>query len=100
MFALITTPQPTLLWVMLQAARKAVAELKSRGVTRFLDLNKANKRNYDEVSSDDEAMDDDDGGELDNPNPRLRARLEPLAHYTTLSHLPLQFLMLKVWTWI
>ena len=43
------------------AARKAVAELKSRGVTRFLDLNKANKWNYDEVNSDDEAMDDDGG---------------------------------------
>ena len=72
------------------AARKAVAELKSRGVTRFLDLNKANKRNYDEVSSDDEAMDDD--GEMDN-------HLD-FEHGWSLSHLPLQFLMLKVWTWI
>ena len=55
-----------------------------------MDLNKANKRNYDEVSSDDEAMDDD--GEMDN-------HLD-FEHGWSLSHLPLQFLMLKVWTWI
>ena len=56
------------------AARKAVAELKSRGVTRFLDLSRANKRNFDEVSSDEEGMDDDGG---DGSPPRLRPRLEP-----------------------
>ena len=65
------------------AARKAVAELKSRGVTRFLDLNKANKRNYDEVNSDDEAMDDDGG---DGQPPRLRARLEPFTPSTPVPH--------------
>ena len=36
-----------------------VASLKSRGVTRFLDLDRLNKRNIDEVDEDEEAMDED-----------------------------------------
>ena len=35
-----------------------MASLKSRGVTRFLDLNRANKRNIEEVEEDEEMMDD------------------------------------------
>lgn len=42
----------------LEAARQAVASLKSRGVTRFTDLSRLNKRNIDEVEDDEEAMDD------------------------------------------
>ena len=43
----------------LEVARQAVASLKSRGVTRFLDLDRLNKRNIDEVDEDEEAMDED-----------------------------------------
>ena len=42
----------------LEEARQAILSLKSRGVTRFLDLNRINKRNIDEVDEDEEAMDD------------------------------------------
>ena len=42
----------------LEVAREVVASLKSRGVTRFLDLDRFNKRNIDEVDQDEEAMDD------------------------------------------
>jgi len=38
-------------------------ELKSRGVTRFLDLSRANKRNIEEVMSDEEEMGDGDDGQ-------------------------------------
>ena len=44
-------------------ARKSVLELKSRGVTRFLDLSRANKRNIEEVMSDEEEMGDGDDGQ-------------------------------------
>ena len=47
------------------------AQCKSRGVTRFIDLDKANKRQIEDIQSDDEAMDDD----LDGP-PRQRPRLD------------------------
>ena len=46
-------------------------ELKSRGITRFIDLDKANTRQIEDIQSDDEAMDDD----LDGP-PRQRPRLD------------------------
>ena len=59
-------------------ARKSVLELKSRGVTRFLDLNRANKRNIEEVMSDEEEMGDDDDGQP----PRHRPRLEPFTPST------------------
>ena len=55
----------------LEEARQAVASLKSRGVTRFLDLNRANKRNIEEVDEDEGMMDDGS----DEPAPR-RPRLE------------------------
>ena len=44
-------------------ARKSVLELKSRGVARFLDLSRANKRNIEEVMSDEEEMGDGDDGQ-------------------------------------
>ena len=52
-------------------ARKSVLELKSRGVTRFLDLNRANKRNIEEVMSDEEEMGDGDDGQPLRHRPRL-----------------------------
>ena len=52
-------------------ARKSVLELKSRGVTRFLDLSRANKRNIEEVMSDEEGMGDDDDGQPLRHRPRL-----------------------------
>ena len=55
----------------LEEARRSVVELKSRGVTRFIDLARANKRQIEDIQSDDEAMDDD----LDGP-PRQRPRLD------------------------
>ena len=55
----------------LEEARRSVMELKSRGVTRFIDLDKANKRQIEDIQSDDEATDDD----LDGP-PRQRPRLD------------------------
>eukprot|EP00435_Cladocopium_sp_Y103_P055307 s1238_g18.t1 len=62
----------------LDAARRDVEGLRSRGVTRFLDLSQANRRNID----DEEAMDDDDdakdGGlpEILEP-PTSRRRFNP-----------------------
>jgi len=53
--------------------RKSVLELKSRGVTRFLDLSPANKRNIEEVMSDEEEMGD---GDDDQPL-RHRTQLDP-----------------------
>jgi len=46
-------------------------ELKSRGVTRFLDLSRANKRNIEEVMSDEEEMGDGDDGQPLRHRPRL-----------------------------
>ena len=57
----------------LEEARQALASLKSRGVTRFLDLNRANKRNIEEVDADEDEEMMDDGS--DEPAPR-RPRLE------------------------
>ena len=54
----------------LEAARQAVASLKSRGVTRFTDLSRLNKRNIDEVDDDEEAMDDGSDGPVAR-RPRL-----------------------------
>ena len=56
----------------LEEARRVVSELKSRGVTRFVDLQRANKRHIEEVQSDEEELMDDD----DAPGPpRQRPRL-------------------------
>ena len=45
----------------LDAARRDVDGLRSRGVTRFLDLSRVNRRNIDDIDDDEEAMDDGDG---------------------------------------
>ena len=55
----------------LAEARQVVANLKSRGVTRFLDLSRANKRNIEEVDEDEEVLGDD----LEGPAPQ-RPRLD------------------------
>ena len=65
----------------LQAARHDIAGLKSRGVTRFLDLGRLNRRNIDDVDDDEEGMQDDapddgedgDGGDPQEP-PSTRRR--------------------------
>eukprot|EP00438_Fugacium_kawagutii_P009740 Skav214264 [mRNA] locus=scaffold1877:74991:79319:+ [translate_table: standard] len=57
----------------LEEARRSVMELKSRGVTRFLDLERINKRQLDDMLTEDEAMDDDDN---DGQPPRQRPRLQ------------------------
>ena len=54
-------------------ARRAVAELKSRGVTRFIDLNRVNKRSIDDVDDDEEADDGDDLGIIEPPFRRHRS---------------------------
>ena len=54
-------------------ARRAVAELKSRGVTRFLDLNRVNKRSIDDVDEDEEADEGEDLGIVEPPMRRRRA---------------------------
>ena len=54
-------------------AKKAVAGLRSRGVTRFLDLERINKHNLDDLDDDemsDGAGDDDD--DLQPPRQRRR----------------------------
>ena len=69
----------------LQEAKRHLQQLKSRGVTRYLDLNVANKRNIDDVEEDeqDEAPMDFGGDSPDGPDdpdepPRQRRRLAPL----------------------
>lgn len=60
----------------LESARRAVSELKSRGVTRFIDLNKLNKRRLEEVDTDEEGLDDDDFPDLGPPRRRPRLDIE------------------------
>ena len=64
----------------LQSAKKEVQGLKSRGVTRFLDLNLLNRNHIDDVLEEDEEMAgddyDDDFGGGDEP-PRQRRRITP-----------------------
>ena len=43
----------------LEAARREVAGLKSRGVTRFLDLSRSNRQEINDVDDDEEGMQDD-----------------------------------------
>ena len=70
----------------LQDAKRHLQSLKSRGVTRYLDLNVANKRNIDDVDDEeqeDSPMDFDAGDPPDGPDdpeepPRQRRRLLPL----------------------
>ena len=56
----------------LQTAKDLVKQLKSRGVTRFIDLEVVNKRNIDDVASDEELLDDLSGDELEPPAQRRR----------------------------
>ena len=63
----------------LAEARKEVANLKSRGVTRFVDMKRANKRNVEEIQSDEEEL-------LDAGPPRQRPRLDPTLRPGNLDH--------------
>ena len=47
-------------------------ELKSRGVTRYSDLTIKNKRNFDDVDSDDEMLDNEDSDNDHSPSPKRR----------------------------
>ena len=60
----------------LQEAKKEVQNLRSRGVTRFLDLPRLNKQNLADVEEDEEGQGEPVGGEDDQP-PRQRRRLDP-----------------------
>ena len=68
----------------LAEARKEVASLKSRGVTRFVDLNRVNKRNVEEIQSDEEEF-------PDAGPPRQRPRLDPIPQLDSLDDLDLDF---------
>ena len=57
-----------------EQAKIDVRGLKSRGVTRYHDLNLLNKANIDDVNSDEELMDDDEDDAVQEP-PRERPRL-------------------------
>ena len=80
----------------LQEARRHLQSLKSRGVTRYLDLNVANKRNIDDVDDDEQeeaSVDLDFGDDFppedpDDPKepPRQRRRLMPLPHLDSEGH--------------
>ena len=81
----------------LEEARRSVASLKSRGVTRFMDLNRLNKRTLDDVDTDEEGMDDDDtpdGGpplqrpRLDLPSPEPPLEPNELAEVEEVSPVP------------
>ena len=56
----------------LESVRKEVSALKSRGVTRFLDLRKLNKQNLDDVEEDEQVMDED----LEEPETKRQRILE------------------------
>ena len=72
----------------LQEAKRHLRDLKSRGVTRYLDLNVSNRRNLDDIEDDEqeEAPMDFDGDippdDPDDPQepPRQRRRLLPFPH--------------------
>ena len=56
-------------------ARRMVNQLKSRGVTRYLDLERVNKRNIEDVDEDEEADGEEEIGVIPQP-PLRRQRLE------------------------
>ena len=56
-------------------ARRLVNQLKSRGVTRYLDLERVNKRNIEDVDEDEEADGEEEPGVLPQP-PLRRQRLD------------------------
>ena len=80
----------------LQEARRHLQSLKSRGVTRYLDLNVANKRNIDDVDDDEQEEasmawdfgDDFPPEDPDDPQepPRQRRRLLPLPQMDSEGH--------------
>ena len=55
-----------------QTAKDVVQQLRSRGVTRYLDLNVLNKRRLEDVGTDEEVLDD---GDTDLEQPARRRRL-------------------------
>ena len=55
-------------------ARRLIGQLKSRGVTRYLDLERVNKRNIEDVDDDEEADGEEEIGEIPQP-PVRRQRL-------------------------
>eukprot|EP00435_Cladocopium_sp_Y103_P060878 s209_g22.t1 len=59
-----------------QAAKREVAALRSRGVTRFLDLERINRQNLDDVDDDEQDMSDGDGDGDDLQPPRQRRRVD------------------------
>ena len=59
----------------LQDAKDVIKSLKSRGVTRFVDLSIQNKRYIDDIGTDEEVMDDQDGDDGDLEPPTTRQRL-------------------------
>ena len=56
-------------------ARRLVSQLKSRGVTRYLDLERVNKRNIEDVDADEDADGEEEIGVMPQP-PLRRQRLE------------------------
>ena len=58
-------------------ARRLVSQLKSRGVTRYLDLERVNKRNIEDVDEDEEADGEEETGDIPQP-PLRRQRLDDL----------------------
>ena len=83
----------------LEEARRVVSELKSRGVTRFVDLQRANKRHIEEVQSDEEELFDDDDDGAPGP-PRQRPRLDLSPTWTLWSGLNLMCLQLQQRLWM
>ncbi|CAK9042653.1 Aminopeptidase M1-A, partial [Durusdinium trenchii] len=84
-------PRPRLIWEVyaaleketdtlingIQEAKKAMSELKSRGVTRLLDLNVANRRRIEDLESEEEEMEQEmEEEEEDLQPPVQRRRLE------------------------
>lgn len=61
----------------LEEARREVQSLKSRGITRFIDLQRANKRQIEEIQADEEEFNEDDGP-LEQPQQRPRLSVSPL----------------------
>ena len=58
-------------------AKELLRSLKSRGVTRFLDLNKVNRQHIDDVEEDEQIFSDDDDGENAAKRRRLDLALGP-----------------------
>lgn len=59
----------------LELVRKEVSELKSRGVTRFLDLRRLNKQDIDDVEEDEQIMDEEGNDESEYKRRRIAEQL-------------------------